>query len=211
VNQDSPAFDVGTVRSFNLVGKIPLLPAFLPNLVFPGVESPFFQASSGRRQIPLSLQAMRISAFLIITFLLSGCSTSDAGSSCPDAGSLSWLAGSWKMADQDIYEVWTKDGNTRMQGTSFAIEAGDTSILEQMSMEIKDGQGVFMAAVPDQNEGRPVVFTLVGCVAGKLLFENPSHDFPNRIAYEQGDDHTLLAWVEGGTRKLTFTYQRTDP
>lgn len=146
--------------------------------------------------------------FIVLVLLQIGCTSFDAGSACADAGTLAWLAGTWKLADQEVYESWTVDGGTSMSGVSYALEGGDSTLLEQMSMEIKDGQGVFIAKVPDQNEGQPVVFTLVGCVAGKLLFENPRHDFPQRIAYEQGDENTLLAWIEGGDRKLTFTFQR---
>jgi hypothetical protein len=41
-----------------------------------------------------------------------------------------------------------------------------------------------------------VAFTLVVDPAGQAVFENRTHDFPNRIIYRQAGD-TLVARVEG--------------
>lgn len=115
------------------------------------------------------------------------------------------------MEDQSVFETWSVESDTRLVGTSFSIVDGDTNILEQMRLEITDEKGVFVAQVVGQNEDQPVAFVLTKCREGLLLFENSQHDFPQRIAYERGEHGTLLAWVEGGDRKLTFTYQRTAP
>ncbi len=32
---------------------------------------------------------------------------------------------------------------------------------------------------------------------GKVVFENPEHDFPQRIIYERGDEGSLGARIEG--------------
>jgi hypothetical protein len=45
----------------------------------------------------------------------------------------------------------------------------------------------------------------------ELLFENPSHDFPQQIGYRLNGD-ALLAWISGSrngqTRRLEFPYKR---
>lgn len=154
---------------------------------------------------------MRQSLFIVLLFILFGCQSGDTEVSCPDAGQLSWLKGTWKLVDEDVYEQWTTDGDSRLVGLSFAIEKGDTVLMENMTVEITNGQGAFVVRVVDQNENKPIAFPLTRCAEGRLLFENPQHDFPQRVAYERGEDGTLLAWVEGGDRKLTFTYQRAEP
>ena len=154
---------------------------------------------------------MRWIMSLLLFSVLGGCVVVPGESTCPDGGALYWLSGTWKMEDQSVFETWSVESDTRMIGTSFSIIDGDTSILEQMRLEISDEKGVFVAQVVGQNEDQPVAFVLTECREGRLLFENPQHDFPQRIAYERGEHGTLLAWVEGGDRKLTFTYQRTAP
>ncbi len=163
-----------------------------------------------RLQFPLSLLAMHLPFVIGVLFLFAGCQSGEQGSSCPDAGKLSWMAGNWKLADDDVYERWTIDGDSRLLGSSFAIENGDTILLENMTVDISNGQGAFVVRVVAQNENQPVAFVLTRCAEGRLLFENAQHDFPQRVAYERGENGTLLAWVEGGERKLTFTYQRAE-
>jgi hypothetical protein len=44
------------------------------------------------------------------------------------------------------------------------------------------------------------------------VFENPQHDFPQKVGYQRGGPGSLLAWVEGTekgqTRKIEFPYKR---
>ncbi len=174
------------------------------------LEACFFKTSGRGSQFALSLRAMRMITSLLLVSVFSSCMLEEGSSSCLDGGKLYWLTGSWKMEDQDIYETWSVDSDTRLLGRSFAIADGDTSLLEHMSLEIKGGEGVFVARVTGQNGDQPVAFVLTRCDEGRLVFENPEHDFPQRIVYERGEHGTLLAWVEGGDRKLTFTYQRAE-
>ena len=45
-----------------------------------------------------------------------------------------------------------------------------------------------------------------------VLFENPQHDFPQRVGYRSSGPDTMLAWIEGTakgkSRKLEFPYRR---
>jgi len=46
---------------------------------------------------------------------------------------------------------------------------------------------------------------------GQLVFENPEHDFPQRIGYERDGDG-MRAWIEGTldgrSRRVEFAYMR---
>ncbi len=175
-----------------------------------GKQGVFVGPSASGGQFPVSLQAMRQLFIIVFLSIFSGCRSGETPVSCPDAGKLSWLKGTWKLENEDVFEHWDEDGPVRLTGRSTAIENGDTVLLETMSMEITDGQGALVVRVADQNEDQPIAFALTRCAEGRLLFENPEHDFPQRVAYERGENGTLLAWVEGGDRKLTFTYQRAE-
>jgi hypothetical protein len=45
-----------------------------------------------------------------------------------------------------------------------------------------------------------------------VVFENPQHDFPQRVGYERKGGDALLAWIEGTrngqTRRVEFPYRR---
>ena len=49
----------------------------------------------------------------------------------------------------------------------------------------------------------------------EAVFENPQHDFPQRISYELKGDGTLLAAIEGTkngkTRRVEFPYRPVKP
>lgn len=70
---------------------------------------------------------------------------------------------------------------------------------------------LFYIAFPEQNQ-YPVAFKLVSNTDGKLIFENPTHDFPQRIVYHPQGDGSLLVHIEGETkgrtRRLDFHYSR---
>jgi hypothetical protein len=45
-----------------------------------------------------------------------------------------------------------------------------------------------------------------------VLFENPQHDFPQRIGYRREGGSSLVAWIEGNNkgqaRRIEFPYRR---
>jgi hypothetical protein len=51
--------------------------------------------------------------------------------------------------------------------------------------------------VKDQNAGLPVAFTLTQASENRLVFENPAHDFPQKITYTRITGDSLLAEISG--------------
>jgi hypothetical protein len=45
-----------------------------------------------------------------------------------------------------------------------------------------------------------------------VVFENPEHDFPQRVGYKRNGSDALDAWIEGRangkSRRVDFSYQR---
>ena len=45
-----------------------------------------------------------------------------------------------------------------------------------------------------------------------VVFENPQHDFPQKVGYQRTNPDTLLAWIEGSekgqVRRIEFPYRR---
>lgn len=75
----------------------------------------------------------------------------------------------------------------------------------------QDGKLNFIAAPSGQKE---TVFAAVSQTNAEVIFENPNHDFPQRVIYSQQTTDRLVARIEGtqsGTlRSVEFPMRRTE-
>jgi hypothetical protein len=78
--------------------------------------------------------------------------------------------------------------------------------------EDEDGGLSYVAKPSRQPEA---TFRLTKATPVELVFENPAHDFPQRIIYMLKNSTNLVAAIEGTkkgkTRRIEFTYTRTNP
>ncbi len=127
--------------------------------------------------------------FLLILLLLS----------CSDSPSfkMDFLAGTWKVDGRDTYEEWKKTGPKRLEGYGYKVQGDSQRVFETLVIREVDGQLVYEATVPDQNEGRTIGFTLNPAHKEIYSFENPDHDFPKKIQYKLLAQDTLLVTVLG--------------
>ena len=89
-----------------------------------------------------------------------------------------------------------------MLGMSRTVADGLTLEFEFMRIAQEESGDVFFIAKPSgQKEAR---FKLIKADAREVVFENPAHDFPQRVIYRLGDGGSLLGRIEGvskGTEK----------
>ena len=119
------------------------------------------------------------------------------------APDLTWLAGYWLSCERgrEVSETWSGPRDGLMLGASFA---GDE--WEQLRIgPSKDGYSYFA-----QPSGQaPAEFPLASSTPGRAVFENPAHDFPQRITYAR-DGAGLTARIEGTmngqTRAMQWRY-----
>lgn len=127
--------------------------------------------------------------FLLALFLL-------APSAPPEIPSLAWLAGTWSGAKDGVSseEAWTAPGGGAMLGVHRDVRAGRMVGFEFLRIDT-DKEGLTYWASPG---GRPATpFRLKEAGPRRVVFENPTHDFPQRILYFLGDDGKLNARIEG--------------
>jgi hypothetical protein len=107
-----------------------------------------------------------------------------------------WLAGHWVL-DEDRYveEVWLAPRDGLMLGMSRTTGGGKKPFFEFVRIEKRDA-GIFYVAQPG---GRtpPTEFRLVSSSATELVFENPLHDFPQRVRYRRDGGDAVVASIEG--------------
>ena len=82
---------------------------------------------------------------------------------------------------------------------------------EMVILREQNGQLAYEAHPSGQS---PAVFMSKEITGSTAVFENPAHDFPQRVGYRRDGPDSLLAWVEGTAngqaRRIEFPYRRTD-
>lgn len=111
----------------------------------------------------------------------------------------SWLIGDWenKSAEEIVIEMWEKENDSTFHGIGYFVVGKDTVSSESISL-IQMGKDLFyIPTVKEQNEGEPVSFKLTSSSVNQLVFENPGHDFPQKISYTKISEDSLMAVISG--------------
>lgn len=110
---------------------------------------------------------------------------------------LAFLAGCWasEQGEAGSGEQWMAPAGGTMLGMSRTVRGGATVAWEFLQIrEVEPGKLAYVARPSGQAEAS---FALVRVAAGEAVFENPQHDFPQRIVYRREGEERLLARVEG--------------
>ncbi len=122
---------------------------------------------------------------------------------------MAWLAGTWQRTGlpvgQSGYERWTRDGTRGFTGVGVSKRGDKTTFEEKLSIVIKDGDVYYVADTPQNPQ--PVHFKLTESSDTGFVFENPAHDFPQKIAYRR-DGNKLNARVSAGDKAQDFEFER---
>lgn len=120
-----------------------------------------------------------------------------------------WFLGRWEnnSPEGNLSENWKKLNDSTFLGESYFVIKNDTVFAERVSLEERNGKLSYVVTVPNQNDAKPVAFELTKNTVRKLIFENPKHDFPNTIIYNQVGNDSLVAEIRGmkdGKEKKEF-------
>lgn len=130
----------------------------------------------------------------------------------PTVAMFSWLAGTWSFErnGRGVTEHWMPAAGGVMLGTSQTVAAGKTIEYEFLLLRTDAAGDVCYVAKPSGQA--ETTFKLVKSGPREAVFENPAHDFPQRIRYTLKDDGTLLAAIEGErngqVRRVEFPYRK---
>jgi len=140
-------------------------------------------------------------AVLVLTALFISCGKSNEKSASLQANQ--WMLGrwEWKKPEGQLVEQWEQINDSVFQGRSFYCQGKDTLHFETISLESKANQVLYIATVRGQNQEKPVSFrqTKPG------VFENPKHDYPQKISYRRNAKGQMVAQISGiQNSKLSF-------
>ncbi|MRX40110.1 hypothetical protein GJU43_12555 [Flavobacterium sp. LC2016-23] len=117
-----------------------------------------------------------------------------------------WLIGNWENKSPDglLTEDWQKVNDSTFSATSYFIKGKDTLHFEKIVLSQKGEKLTYSATVNGQNNDKAIDFPSTSETETKLVFENPQHDYPQKITYTKGANNTLTAEVTGKLQgKLT--------
>lgn len=146
---------------------------------------------------------------LVASFSFAGTAAlaADEAAAKPTLDDLAFMAGCWEGdlgEGATIRETYTAPRGGLMFGNSQVTAGGATQFYE-VSRITADENGVVYRPHPSTNQAE-VPFPLVRVSATEAVFENPGHDFPQRIVYRVPAAGQLVASIEkmDGSGKQEF-------
>ncbi|MEA3031383.1 MAG: hypothetical protein QOJ53_1715 [Sphingomonadales bacterium] len=122
---------------------------------------------------------------------------------------LSWMSGRWLASENGRWteEIWSGPRGGTLMGFSWSGE-GQT-IREYEYLRVQAGEDDEIVYLAQPNGGAGVGFHLVRAEGTSATFENPTHDFPQRIRYVRTGD-TMVATISrtDGSNAMSWTYTR---
>ena len=111
-----------------------------------------------------------------------------------------WLLGDWEKTDSlgTLKEIWVIKDDSTFVGQSYYIQnKKDTLHNEQIEL-IQDGEHlIYSATVKGENNDTAIPFQMTKDEDSLLVFENPKHDYPQKIQYKLFKNNSLVATVSG--------------
>lgn len=154
---------------------------------------------------------MKLQAAILAIPLLMACTNTVRAENGDRIGELSWLSGTWTSEHDGSWteEHWTAAKGQLMLGLGRSGSADKVASFEHLRIQLADdGTPVYLAA-PGGREATP--FRMVEAGPASAVFENPEHDFPQRIRYWR-EGNELFAEISAidGSNKIGWSLALVD-
>ena len=119
-----------------------------------------------------------------------------SGQTPSSVAQVGWIAGCWELSagSRRINEQWMAPRAGLMLGVSRTVVGDSLREYEQVALFERGGRLVY-AATPARQA--PAEFESIAVSDSAVIFENPTHDFPQRVIYRRHGADSLVARVEG--------------
>jgi hypothetical protein len=110
-----------------------------------------------------------------------------------------WLLGKWALQSEQgiLEETWKSVNDSTFEGTSYFIKGKDTLHNETILLQQKGENLIYKATIKGENNDEAVSFPLTSTTEKNLVFENPKHNYPQKINYKLANTNTLIAKISG--------------
>lgn len=106
----------------------------------------------------------------------------------------SWLLGAWESESEDgkMSETWVKDNEDSYSAKTYFVIGQDTVFRELSKLEETGSNLQCVISIEGENDEKPVTFKMTKQSEQNLVFENPRHDFPQKVTYECKGDSIIV-------------------
>ena len=134
-------------------------------------------------------------AFVVTASTAIGIASIEADDPKPHIEDLAWMGGHWvgKTAEGEMEELWIEPKGGMMLAVHRETADDRPTFFEYLRIEDRDGSVVYVAS---PRGGHPTEFELSSIDGTRAVFENPDHDFPQRIIYHL-QDGVMTSRIEG--------------
>ena len=122
---------------------------------------------------------------------------------CSNLDPARWLLGEWatESGDQRILEVWREVSAKTFEGRGVTTARTDATVLDGEDLRLVAMLDAVYYVAKVAHNPYPVAFRMTVCEASRLVFENPTHDFPKRLEYALRPDGGLEVTVSDGVER----------
>ena len=122
---------------------------------------------------------------------------------------LGWLKGKWSRVTANVeqFETWNIISDSILSGEGYHIKSNNKKVTEKLTIKWLEKKLVYIADVPHNK--KPVIFQNVVLNDTLAVFENKSHDYPNKISYLKLNKRSFRVTLDNNagtnSRVMTFT------
>lgn len=150
------------------------------------------------------MNKLSISLLTILLLSIVSCKKYDAnGNIIKDYEELekaNWMLGEWEKTDSlgTLREIWERLDDSTFVGLSYYIQnKKDTLHNEQVELMQNGDHLIYSATIKGENNDSPIPFQMTKDEDSLLVFENPKHEYPQKIEYKLMKNGSLVATVSG--------------
>jgi len=126
-----------------------------------------------------------------------------------DFKKLDWLEGTWIRTNtkpgRSAHEKWQKISSSEWSGLGVNMIGSDTAFVEKLKLLIKDENIYYVADIAENKE--PVYFRFTTITDNSFVCENPQHDFPKTISYQNNGDK-IKATISGDGKSIDYLFEK---
>lgn len=166
--------------------------------------------SQAPQRVPLAQSFGYASHMLNVTLATLLVAALSAQTRPASASDVAWLAGCWDLqrGQRHTVEHWMAPEGGMLLGMSRTVADGKAIEHEFAIIRERNGGLEYVARPSGQAEA---IFSASRIEPREVAFENPTHDFPQRIIYRKSSDGELVARIEGmidgKARSVDFAYR----
>ncbi|MEM6511978.1 MAG: DUF6265 family protein [Pseudomonadota bacterium] len=114
-----------------------------------------------------------------------------------------WLVGCWVSDNGESLEAWTQDTDSTLIGFSSIVKDNRVVFYELMSIHSDSGAPLVFTAYPSNQPGGS--FDAISQTEDSVVFQNPAHDFPQRIRYQRSGNQLIAdIALASGDKQIDF-------